>query len=170
MSLISRLNLPDAVATEKLITKAQAGDEDALNKLCSHFLILVEITVNSMVRSQTLRSMKNDLVQEGAIGLIRAIRRFNPTLGTSFTTYAISMIQGYIRNGIHSEMKWFKNTCQVYIASDDGEEFGSIETILATDLVDAGAPKNLAAEASALDLETVLRPKDRKFIKVRYGL
>jgi RNA polymerase sigma factor (sigma-70 family) len=38
-----------------------------------------------------------DYIQEGSIGLIKAARRFDASFGTTFSTYAISMIEGEIR-------------------------------------------------------------------------
>jgi RNA polymerase sigma-B factor len=38
-----------------------------------------------------------DYIQEGSIGLIKAARRFDPSFGTTFSTYAMAMIEGEIR-------------------------------------------------------------------------
>lgn len=39
----------------------------------------------------------DDLFQEGCIGLMEAVQRFNPDAGYQFSTFAISYILGYIR-------------------------------------------------------------------------
>jgi RNA polymerase sporulation-specific sigma factor len=39
----------------------------------------------------------DDYIQEGAIGLIKAVKRFDTNYGTAFSTYAIPMIEGEIR-------------------------------------------------------------------------
>jgi RNA polymerase sigma factor (sigma-70 family) len=38
-----------------------------------------------------------DYIQEGSIGLIKAAKRFDASFGTTFSTYAIAMIEGEIR-------------------------------------------------------------------------
>lgn len=45
----------------------------------------------------------DDLVQCGAIGLLLAIRRFEPERGVTFSTFAAPYIRGLILNGIYGE-------------------------------------------------------------------
>lgn len=48
---------------------------------------------------------KQDMYQEGMIGLIKAVERFNPELGFAFSTYAVPMIKGeimrFVRDNSH---------------------------------------------------------------------
>ena len=44
-----------------------------------------------------------DLYQYGCMGLIKAIDRFDPTLGTRFSTYAVPMILGEVRRFLRDD-------------------------------------------------------------------
>lgn len=45
---------------------------------------------------------REDLIQWGSIGLLKAARSFDPALGTAFSTYAFSMIAGELKNALRS--------------------------------------------------------------------
>jgi RNA polymerase sporulation-specific sigma factor len=53
--------------------------------------------VGKAIKNLHLPQYTEDYVQEGAIGLIKAAKRFDPGFGTAFSTYAIPMIEGEIR-------------------------------------------------------------------------
>lgn len=69
------------------------GDRDALFRLVTSNLMLVVRTALSF-----RRAAKNllDLVQEGNLGLLAAIERFDPELGVRLPTYAAWWVRAYI--------------------------------------------------------------------------
>lgn len=74
----------------ELLKRAQRGDEDAQNRLIESNLRLVISIARRYVRPGLALE---DLVQEGAIGLVRAIRNFDLKRGLRFSTYAVHWIR-----------------------------------------------------------------------------
>jgi RNA polymerase primary sigma factor len=80
-----------------LCGRAQAGDESARQKVMESNLRLVM----SMARKYHARSMTyEDIVQEGIIGLLEAIKKYDGTKGFRFSTYASYWIRQSIVRGI----------------------------------------------------------------------
>ena len=72
----------------------ELGDVSAREKLIEHYMPLVR----SLARRYSYRGEQHeDLVQIGAIGLIKAIDRFDVTRGVELTTYATPNIIGEIK-------------------------------------------------------------------------
>lgn len=77
-----------------LLTKAQTGDKKAREQLVQENIGLVK----SIVSRYTARGVeKEDLIQIGMIGLLKAIDHFDMTYEVRFSTYAVPMIAGEIR-------------------------------------------------------------------------
>lgn len=76
-----------------LIQKSKGGDLDARSKLVEANLPLVK----SIVKRFTGRLEYDDLMQLGAIGLIKAISGFDSSFDVRFSTYAVPMITGEIK-------------------------------------------------------------------------
>jgi RNA polymerase primary sigma factor len=73
-----------------LIRKAQAGDSRAQQRLVEANLRLV----HAQARRYRCRSHSlEDLVQEGVVGLVMAIRRFDPHRGCRLSTYALHWVR-----------------------------------------------------------------------------
>jgi len=86
---------PLSVAEERaLAERARAGDEDAAGRLVkSHLGFVVHIAR----RYRRFGLPLNDLVQEGTIGLIHAVRRFDPARNVRLCTYAAWWIRAHIQ-------------------------------------------------------------------------
>ena len=83
-----------------LIKLAQQGDPSAMERLAEGNLALVK----SIVKRYMGRGVEyDDLVQLGSMGLTKAIRRFDTTLGVRFSTYAVPMIAGEIKRFLRDD-------------------------------------------------------------------
>lgn len=88
----------------ELIYVAQSDDEERA-------LVAIESLVEAnrgLVRSIALRFRDRgvefeDLMQIGTIGMLKAIRSFDLSMGTAFSTYAVPLIFGEIRRHIRDE-------------------------------------------------------------------
>ena len=76
-----------------IAVRARNGDGPAKEHLVRHNLALV-VAVARKQRRGTVRL--DDLVQEGNLGLMRAVEKFDPHAGTRFGTYAAWWIRAYI--------------------------------------------------------------------------
>jgi RNA polymerase primary sigma factor len=77
----------------RLAVRARTGDAAAGQKLVRHNLALVV----AVARNQGRAGVRlDDLVQEGNLGLMRAVEKFDPHAGTRFATYATWWIRAYV--------------------------------------------------------------------------
>lgn len=83
-----------------LIANSQAGDKKARELLIEKNLGLVK---HIALRFAGRGVEGEDLFQIGTIGLIRAIDRFDLSLGLQFSTYAVPMIMGEIRRFLRDD-------------------------------------------------------------------
>ena len=78
----------------RLIALAQSGDKKALETLTMQNQGLIWSAVRKFIGRG---GEPEDLFQIGAIGLIKAINKFNTDFNVEFSTYAVPMIIGEIR-------------------------------------------------------------------------
>ena len=90
----------DYTKNHDLLVLALDGDENATERLIENNLGLVRsIALRFRDRGVELE----DLVQIGSIGMLKAIRSFDITKGTVFSTYAVPLIIGEIRRFIRDD-------------------------------------------------------------------
>jgi len=83
--LSDRPRLPAGVE-RRLIDAAQAGDRRAREELVEAFLPLIAGVARVYRGSRTITRL--ELMQEGVVGLLRALERFDPEVGVPFWGYA----------------------------------------------------------------------------------
>jgi RNA polymerase primary sigma factor len=81
----TRPRLPIAVE-RRLIEAARAGDRRAREELVEAFLPLIAGVARVYRGSETITRL--ELMQEGVVGLLRALERYDPALGVPFWGYA----------------------------------------------------------------------------------
>ena len=98
MVQVNRFDLLSAEEEYDLaIRHLRDGDMEAAHKLiCANLRFVVKVA--NEYRGYGLRLL--DLVQEGNIGLMMAVKKFDPARGTRLITYAVWWIRAYIQNYI----------------------------------------------------------------------
>lgn len=90
----------DAALNEQLLESARKGDAASLELLVENNMGLVR-TAALAFRERGVE--QDDLIQIGTIGLIKAIRGYDPSFGTVFSTYAVPLIMGEIRKFLRDD-------------------------------------------------------------------
>lgn len=84
----------------ELILKAQAGDKEAQERLVvGNMGLCKSIALRFTDRGAELE----DLMQLASIGMLKAVKSFDVTYGTAFSTYAVPLIIGEIRRFLRDD-------------------------------------------------------------------
>jgi RNA polymerase sigma factor (sigma-70 family) len=85
LRFITRGRRPALADEQALVARAGRGDREAIDRLISSNLAFVV----GMAKEHRGRGVPfEDLIAEGCVGLLKAIRRYRPESGTRFMTYA----------------------------------------------------------------------------------
>ena len=86
--------------TEELIARSQAGDEEAMTALVNENSGLIwSVSKRFLGRGTEM----DDLYQLGCLGFMKAVKGFDLTYGTQFSTYAVPKIAGEIRRFLRDD-------------------------------------------------------------------
>ncbi len=89
---------------EQLCSLAQGGDAAAANRLAARYFPLIRARA-SAYKPISGSFDKEDLGQEGFIGLIGAISRYNADCGASFRTFAVLNIDRRITDAVRTSLR-----------------------------------------------------------------
>ena len=88
------------MSDEDLITVIKSGDKFALEFLIEKYKELVNMKVSKFFM---IGAEKEDIVQEGLIGLFKAVKNYNPEMQNSFKTFANLCIERQLITAIKSD-------------------------------------------------------------------
>ncbi|MCL1802938.1 MAG: sigma-70 family RNA polymerase sigma factor [Eubacteriaceae bacterium] len=110
--------------SRELIEAAQNGDKEAMETLVKNNTPLV----SSLIKKYSYLSETetyDDLFQIGAIGLIKAIKNFDFSYNTRFSTYAVYIINGELKRHFRDDgiIKVSRNVKSIYIKAKAQSEY-----------------------------------------------
>jgi RNA polymerase primary sigma factor len=141
-----RYALLTAAEEVELAKKIEAGDPEAKNRMINANLRLV-VSIAKKYQGHGLSLL--DLIQEGVIGLIRAVEKFDWRRGYKFSTYATWWIRQAVQRGVANKSRTIR--IPVHIA-DREQKIGRAERELLTKLGRPPTDEEIS-EASKISLK-----------------
>ena len=136
---IRRIKLLDAAEEQALARRARAGDGEAERHLIEANLRLVI----SLARRYVHRGLSLlDLIEEGNVGLLHAVRKFDPDRGTRFSTYATWWIRQAIVRALANQARMVRLPVHVELLLS---QYAKAQRALQQALGRAPTPAELAA-------------------------
>ena len=183
---------PTSMTNERLCALAQKGDEAAREILVEKNMGFIVQTANLVYRSSSLEGSDlnidvDDLVQEGSIGLLRAVDGFDPARKLKFLTYAAPAIKNAMLDLVHTAQMSFEYRMATAKVQDGVEGLGlervHLDEILPGDerllRIEAIAdPYALSPEEAFIKAETLwelyaalnkLEPREQTYLLYRFG-
>lgn len=105
--------LMEEITDENLCRQAALGDRVAEETLVTRYHRLVRICARPYFLAG---GDSEDLIQEGMVGLLSAIRVFNPERGASFRTYAEICIKNRVRSAIKAASRDKHTPLNTYVS------------------------------------------------------
>ncbi len=145
---VSGARAAEAQADEQLVLAARSGDEDALHALLTKYRPFARGKAGSYF---LVGADREDIVQEGMIGLYKAVRDFDPERETSFRGFAELCVTRQIITAIktatrqkHGPLNNYLSFSRPVTGEDDGERM--LGDVIATEAVSDPADLVISAE------------------------
>lgn len=142
------------MTNERLCTLAQQGDISARDRLVEQNLGFLRDTAGRMYKSLALAESslaigKDDLMQEGCLGLLSAIDSFDPPQKAKFLTYAAPAIRNAMIDFVRSQKAIYENR----VVSDGSSKGFSMKRIYLDEI--------LSTEERLLRIEAIADPYEK---------
>ena len=110
----------DGIKDEELISRFKNGESEILDYLMEKYKNMVRKTARTMF---LIGGENDDLIQEGMIGLFKAVRDYQPDRDAAFQTFASICVDRQIYNAIQSSNRQKHQPLNSYISlsEQDGE-------------------------------------------------
>lgn len=124
----------DQCTDGELIDRLRRGEESIMDFICDKYKNLVRSKAKSMF---ILGADNEDLIQEGMIGLFKAVRDFDAGRDASFLTFADLCISRQMYTAVQASRRRKHIPLNTYISLDgsdvvsDGQERGALANLLA---------------------------------------
>lgn len=156
------------LSNEELCASARRGDAGARNELIENNLGFIRKTANELWSSQRelnsdLLLDREDLEQEGALGLLRCVDTFDPESGGKFLSYAAPAVRNAMLDSIRERSRTF-----------EAQNIGSRISLESAALYGTGkTPEQLYLERESFEELHValgrIEPRERGYIEYRFG-
>ena len=160
------------LSDEELISRLREGHEDIRDYLMEKHKNLVRKKARALY---LIGGDNDDLIQEGMIGLYKAIRDFDPERGASFHTFADLCISRQLYTAVQASQRQKHQPLNSYVSlsDSDNEEQTSSRASYAANYVRNRNPEELfIARENLEDMEDLIEKKLSRFERevLRYYL
>ncbi len=104
---------------EQLVRLAANGDSTAADRLAARYIPLVGLRASAFYDGGSGVNGPEDLGQEGFIGFLEAIRRYDESVGASFRTFAVLCIDRRMKSVIRASLRQKKVPESALVWLDD---------------------------------------------------
>jgi RNA polymerase sporulation-specific sigma factor len=155
---------------EELVAFAKTGDQEATRRILSRYHHFVRLKANSYFLAG---GDGDDLIQEGYIGLYKAIRDFEPGRSTSFRSFAELCVTRQIITAIKTASRQKHLPLNTYISFSHTPASSEFDTCTLADVIPAGRTSDPAQQVISSEevgsltdcLVRLLSPLESKVLK-----
>lgn len=160
------------LSDEELISRLREGHEDIRDYLMEKHKNLVRKKARALY---LIGGDNDDLIQEGMIGLYKAIRDFDPERGASFHTFADLCISRQLYTAVQASRRQKHQPLNSYVSlsdSDNEEQTSSRASYAANDVRNRNPEELFIARENLEDMEDLIEKKLSRFERevLRYYL
>ena len=160
------------LSDEELISRLREGHEDIRDYLMEKHKNLVRKKARALY---LIGGDNDDLIQEGMIGLYKAIRDFDPERGASFHTFADLCISRQLYTAVQASRRQKHQPLNSYVSlsdSDNEEQTSSRASYAANDVRNRNPEELFIARENLEDMEELIEKKLSRFERevLRYYL